>query len=212
MVAIFIAKEEYRSILSALKLTQAIKVQLWSNSNLKTRQIEGVGNVIAKAFSKAGIDSFSKLLQYEVSRINMLAGRNPPFGTKVLEAASKFPQLFMSLLHVQPVVLGPRKNLNTEITVTVGLLNADRVITNMKGSQITYYFVAGTSLGNFIETRRFPISKLSHNQVFTIKTRMKNEKEAIICSMITCELGKLLLDPPLSNEYSVFTSNSRHRY
>ena len=183
-------------------------MQLWSNSYLKTRQIEGVGNVIAKAFSKAGIDSFSKLLHCDVSRINMLAGRNPPFGTKVLEAASKFPQLFMSL------VLGPRKKLNTEITVTVGFLNADRVMTNMKGSQITYYFVAGTSLGNFIETRRFPISKLSHNQVFTIKTRMKNEKEAIICSMITCEFGNLLLNPlpSLSNAYSPFTSNSRHRY
>jgi len=189
MVSIFIAKEEYRSILSALKLTQAIKVQLWSNSTIKTRQIEGVGNVIAKAFSKAGIDSFSKLLQYDVARINMLAGRNPPFGTKVLEAASAFPQVSMSLLHVQSVSLGPRKSLNTEITVTVGLLNADRAMRSFKGSPIIYYFVAGTSLGNFIETRRFPVSKLINNQVFTFKARMKNEKESIICSMISCEIG-----------------------
>jgi hypothetical protein len=191
MVAILIAKEEYRSILSALKLTQAIKVQLWSNSSLKTRQIEGVGNAIAKAFSKAGIDSFSKLLLYDASRINMIAGRNPPFGAKVLEAASRFPQLSMSLLHVQPISLGLRKNLNVEVTVTVGLLNPNSAMTNIKSTQIVYYFVAGTSLGNFIETRRFPISKLVHNQVFTLKTRMKNEREAIVCSMISCEIGNM---------------------
>jgi ATP-dependent DNA helicase HFM1/MER3 len=199
MVAIFIAKKEYRSIISALKLSQGIKCQLWDNSSLKARQIDGVGPVIAKAFSKAGIDSFIKLCSYDVSRLNMIAGRNPPFGTRIIEAASKFPQLTMSLLHIQPVTMASlgnqnqKLNLNVEITVKIGLQNPGTVLKFMKNTPIVYYFIAGTSLGNLIETRRFPVSKLVLDQMFTFKTRLKSEKESILCSMICCEIGTIFV-------------------
>lgn len=83
--------------------------------------------------------------------------------------------------------------LNIEISVTLGLENPRNVKTRGKTGLFTYHFIAGTSLGNFIESRKFIVGKLCESPCFTIKTRLKSTSEVIICSMICTEAGTFVM-------------------
>ena len=47
------------------------------------KQIEGIGPAIAKRFAENGADSFSKLRSLASSRIDFIAGKKAPFGSKL---------------------------------------------------------------------------------------------------------------------------------
>jgi ATP-dependent DNA helicase HFM1/MER3 len=89
------------SIHSALMLERSLGSQVWDDSPLQMKQIQGVGVVGVRKLVNAGIRSLEDLEACEAHRIEGLLGRNPPFGMKVLESVKAFPKLRVSL-HAQP--------------------------------------------------------------------------------------------------------------
>ncbi|KAJ3358463.1 Sec63 [Kappamyces sp. JEL0680] len=188
MVQVFLTKNDYRSIIGAIRVAQAISCRMWESSSTKTRQIEGVGPQYSKILAKAGIVSFAALLDTEPSRLEVLVSRNPPFGSKVIEAAAKFPRPSMRLLQV-PAVANSVKRATIEVSVALGLENAQKTMLKYKDLPITFYFVVGTTLGQLVETRFIPITKLRDGYSFTVKGKCRNNKDALIFSLICNEIG-----------------------
>ncbi|KAH8730738.1 nucleotide-sugar transporter-domain-containing protein [Phaeosphaeriaceae sp. PMI808] len=85
------------SIHSALMLERSIGSRVWDDSPLQMKQIEGIGVVAVRKLINAGFRCMEDLEACEAHRIEVILGRNPPFGMKVLELVRAFPKLRVSL-------------------------------------------------------------------------------------------------------------------
>lgn len=72
MLSVFMAKNDYSSLISAIKLARAIACKMWETSPFKIKQIEGIGPAIANILVQAGISSFEELLKCETSKLEMV--------------------------------------------------------------------------------------------------------------------------------------------
>jgi ATP-dependent DNA helicase HFM1/MER3 len=89
------------SIHTALLLERSLGSRIWDDSPLQMKQIDSIGVIGVRKFVNAGIRSMEDLEACDPHRIEVLIGRNPPYGMKVLETVKAFPKLRVSL-HVQP--------------------------------------------------------------------------------------------------------------
>lgn len=65
---------------NALLLHKALKSRMWDNSRKLTRQLPGIGNLLAVRLADAGIDSLYKLQNADARRIETITQRHYPFG------------------------------------------------------------------------------------------------------------------------------------
>ena len=89
------------SIRNALILERSLGARVWDDSALQMKQIPQVGVVSVRKLANAGIRSVEELECTEAHRIEVILGKNPPFGLKLLDQLKLFPKLRVSL-HVQP--------------------------------------------------------------------------------------------------------------
>lgn len=82
----------------ALELLASVAGRAFCDDPKNLQQIEGLGPVYARKLSAAGIESISDLMSCEESRLEVLCGRNPPFGHQALSfAAGHFPSLELNV-------------------------------------------------------------------------------------------------------------------
>jgi ATP-dependent DNA helicase HFM1/MER3 len=89
------------SIHSALLLERSLGSRIWDDSPLQMKQIDSIGVIGVRKLVNAGIRTMEDLESCESHRIEVLIGRNPPYGMKVLETVKAFPKLRISL-HMKP--------------------------------------------------------------------------------------------------------------
>lgn len=85
------------SLYNALLLERSLVAKVWDDSPMQMKQISGLGINYVRKLSKAGIRSIEELECTEPHRIEMIVGRNPPFGLGILEQLKAFPKLRVSL-------------------------------------------------------------------------------------------------------------------
>ena len=68
------------STANALLLHKAMRARMWDNSRLLTRQLPGIGNLLADRLAAAGIDHLLKLEGADPRRIETITQRHYPFG------------------------------------------------------------------------------------------------------------------------------------
>nr|KAJ3422178.1 hypothetical protein HK105_000846 [Polyrhizophydium stewartii] len=80
---------------------------------------------LARALANSGILSFDDLIKAGPQRVEMLANRHPPFGTKLVTAAQSQPRLVMNVSQIQTVgsVAASRDALTLDLSVSVGVSN-----------------------------------------------------------------------------------------
>ena len=66
--------------------------RMWDDDPLVCKQIPGIGEKLAKALSLGGITSFSDLLSADPRKIELLCGKNPPFGSNVKSFVAGIPR------------------------------------------------------------------------------------------------------------------------
>jgi ATP-dependent DNA helicase HFM1/MER3 len=79
-IGIFVAKKDYVGLMGAINLQSSLTSKVWDNSKYVSRQLEGVGPQMSQTFVNARICSFDDLLRLDARQIEVIAGRNPPFG------------------------------------------------------------------------------------------------------------------------------------
>ena len=85
------------SISHALLLQRSICARAWDDGPIQMKQIQGLGDVAVRKLVSAGIRSIEEMEFAESQRIEMVLGRNPPFGLKLLDKLKSFPKLRVSV-------------------------------------------------------------------------------------------------------------------
>ncbi|KAI8922947.1 P-loop containing nucleoside triphosphate hydrolase protein [Entophlyctis helioformis] len=87
MCDVLIARRDHTALKNAIVLSQSIQARTWDSSRLQLKQLDGLGPQLSRNLAHGGITTFAQLLDAGPRRIEMLAGRNPPFGNKVQSIA-----------------------------------------------------------------------------------------------------------------------------
>lgn len=93
----------------ALELARSFGSRAWDNSPLQMKQIDQIGPMAVRKLANAGINSVEALEATEQHRIEMLLGKNPPFGAKLLGRLSGFPKPRVTVKMIGKVRLACRQ-------------------------------------------------------------------------------------------------------
>ncbi|KAI8329335.1 Sec63 Brl domain-containing protein [Chlamydoabsidia padenii] len=120
----------------SLDLYQCLKAKMWSNSPFILKQIEDIGIQTVKTLSQKNISTFQQLRDCDPCQLELILHRNPPFGTKIKNHLSSFPNYYLDLQQ-KPCQTPPQEQPTIELTVTVGLLTPLKKLGSSygKGSQ-----------------------------------------------------------------------------
>lgn len=74
-----------------------MNARAWDNSPYQMKQLTQIGPVAVRKLALGGINSIEALEAAESHRIEILMGKNPPFGIKLLANLKDFPKLRVSV-------------------------------------------------------------------------------------------------------------------
>jgi ATP-dependent DNA helicase HFM1/MER3 len=101
-----LTQDDSISARNALMLERSLGARVWDDSPLQMKQIDKLGNVAIIKLVGAGIKSIEDLETTEPHRIEMVLGRNPPFGLMILEQLKLFPKPRVSIQEISNSVRG----------------------------------------------------------------------------------------------------------
>lgn len=82
----------FNSYVSCLLLMKCMNCKLWENSKFVTRQFKNVGPMLGGLLANAGIVNLAKVIQTDPRELEMITNKHPPFGTELVDQASRIPQ------------------------------------------------------------------------------------------------------------------------
>lgn len=145
LVDLFVIKRDITAIISAINLQRSLVRKMWPSSFEVMRQLEGVGPQMVNLFVKAGIKTFEDLDAIDARKIEYIVNRNPPFGNKIIDSASKLPRFKLSITPIKTSPPGP----NVILQVAISLSNSLQVGISKSG-----FFVCHTADGKFVDFRK----------------------------------------------------------
>lgn len=91
---------------NALALARSLSAQVWDDSPLHMKQLEGVGIATVRKLVGAGLKTIDGIANAEHHRLEGVMSRRPPFGKELQDKAKAFPKLRFELKAVgEPVSL-----------------------------------------------------------------------------------------------------------
>lgn len=170
MIEVYVHTQQVGALRSAVGVYQALNAKTWEGSGCVLRQVEGVGPILARQLASAGVATFDQLRATEPRQIEVIVGRNPPFGNRILDYLAQLPQLRMSVNHVRedlivvvngcnglfsplkiPHIGDPR---TIELHVTLQVEN--KKIANARRGAPQIAFIASTSDYEMIDYMQYP--------------------------------------------------------
>lgn len=85
--------EDATATRNALMLARSFGAQVWDDSPLHMKQLEGLGVALVRKIAFAGVKSIEELENIEASAVERACSRNPPFGSQIQAKAKAFPKL-----------------------------------------------------------------------------------------------------------------------
>ena len=104
---------------SAVMLSKSLNAGIWDDSQRLTKQFPKIGTVLCGKFTEAGYTSFERLRNARSSDIEMICGRNPPFGDDLLTQIHRVPEYELKI--IQQSQCG--EMFKAELTVRIELKN-----------------------------------------------------------------------------------------
>ncbi|EXJ82464.1 hypothetical protein A1O3_06277 [Capronia epimyces CBS 606.96] len=150
----------------ALELGRSLAAHVWDNTASQLRQIEGLGEVAVRKLASASINSIDTLLNTEPSRIELVLGKNPPFGLELLKKLESFPNLRVSVKEISREPR-PGRGVTVSFVAEIGFLNVGQPRSFKKKQQLFVCFLAETSDGDLVDFRRIGAKNVGMgNEVF----------------------------------------------
>ncbi|ETI20322.1 hypothetical protein G647_08356 [Cladophialophora carrionii CBS 160.54] len=188
---------------NALELGRSLAAHVWDNTASQLRQVEGLGEVAVRKLAASSINSIDSLLNTEPARIELVLGKNPPFGHQLLKKLESFPNLMVSVKETGRAI---RRGQCATVKIVAEIAFLNRVppqIFNKKPFSVC--FLADDSNGTLLEFRRFSPKKLEHGEKFTLSVRLTKPTDHVNCYVMcdniagTSKYAELkLLDIPVS--------------
>ncbi|KAF8467614.1 Sec63 Brl domain-containing protein [Kalaharituber pfeilii] len=168
---------------SALLLARCFSAKCWENSPNQLRQLESIGPVTVKKFAMANIRTLESLATLEPHKIEMIASRNPPFGTNILNALGNIPVFSLTVMQLSNTS-NKKDPVKVVCKADIGYTNK-QVPSRFNGSMIIAYFLAECD-GHLLDFRRIPAFKLEGGKDIIFTAEVSNPDQKIIC-YISCE-------------------------
>ena len=89
-------KKDGIGLMNALELQSILNGQAWSDSHKTLTQVPKLGKAYANTLNASKIRSISDLRTCEARKIEVILGRNPPFGNQVKESINQLPCLYVN--------------------------------------------------------------------------------------------------------------------
>ncbi|CAG8433209.1 521_t:CDS:10 [Ambispora gerdemannii] len=205
IVECMVQKKDVIALRNAINLARCLRARTWENSPFILRQIDGIGQQYARHFANAGIQTFLQLENCDPRRIEMIIGRNPPFGNQIHDALASIPRFKLDISKYSEY------NQPTEIELFIDInLTNQKIKTNDNGMSLFATFLAATSDNMFLDYRRFPIFKAQQGYKFRFKVKLTRPNQLIHCSVMLEDYVGLDVSqsvaPEMDSTISNFTS------
>lgn len=203
--------EDAISTRHALELGRSLAAHVWDNTASQLRQIDGLGEVAVRKLASATISSIDTLLNTEPARIELVLGKNPPFGYQLLKKLESFPNLRVSVKETgREIRVG--KSVTIKFVAEIGFLN-EVAPQFFKKRQIFVCFVAETSDGKLVDFRRFGAKNLQKGAEVFISLQLTKPTSHVNCYVMCDEVAgtSKYAELPLSNIPDTLYPSSRLR-
>ena len=192
--------EDSVAIRNALMLARSLGAQVWDDSPLHMKQLEGVGIVTVRKLATAGITTIEDLETAEPHRIEQILSRNPPFGLQLRDRAKAFPTLRVSMKLVEEPVIKKGEHITVKIRAELGFLN-EKVPETFQKRAVYVCLLAETSDGHKIHFARISAKKLNKGQDVLFSASLTSASQCIrvyvMCDEIAGTMRYVVLKPEI---------------
>lgn len=112
-------RRAFSTFRSAILLSKSLNAGVWDDSLRLTKQFPKIGSVLCGKLTEAGYTSFERLRSARGSDIEMICGRNPPFGDDLLTVINRVPEYQLTIVQMQVST----EMFKAELTVRIELKN-----------------------------------------------------------------------------------------
>jgi Sec63 Brl domain len=169
---------------NALELARSFAARAWDNTPNVLKQVQGIGDVFMRKLAANGINSIDTLLATEPHRINLILGKQQPFGAQIGQKLSSFPNLMVSIKEVRRNVRRG-KGVTLKLKCEVGFLNQTHPH-QFGRVQIYVCFLLEDSNGQVIDFRRFGAHKLANGEEILLTMEL-TKPTSYIRSHVMCD-------------------------
>ncbi|KAK5119691.1 hypothetical protein LTR85_007267 [Meristemomyces frigidus] len=185
---------------NALMLARSLGAQVWDDSPLHMKQLEGVGLVSVRKLAVAGIKSIEDIENAEAHRLEQLMSRQPPFGRQLQERARAFPKLRISLKAMGEPVIKKGEHVTIKVKADIGFLN-ERVPEFFNKRPVYVCLLAETSDGHKVHFARISAKKLNNGQDVLFSANLTNASQTVrayvMCDEIAGTARHAMLKPEI---------------
>ncbi|KIW14781.1 hypothetical protein PV08_07566 [Exophiala spinifera] len=172
---------------NALELGRSLAAHVWDNTASQLRQLEGLGEVSVRKLASASINSVDTLLNTEPSRIELVLGKNPPFGRDLLKKLESFPNLRVCIKETgRDLKRGSGGTI--KFVAEIGFLN-DTPPLVYKKKDVHICLLVETSDGTLIDFRRFGAKNLREGQEVFLSAVLTRPTSSINCYVMCDEIA-----------------------
>ncbi|PPJ50360.1 hypothetical protein CBER1_05924 [Cercospora berteroae] len=192
--------EDAVSARNALMLARSLSAQVWDDSPLHIKQIEGIGPVGVRKLVAAGLKSIEDVANAESGRIENAMTRNPPFGSELKKKAMAFPQLRISMKIVGEPIVKKGEGVTIKVNAEIGFIN-EKVPETFNRKPVYVCLLAEASDGRKVHFARISAKKLSKGQEILFSAILKTQAQVIrgylMCDEIAGTQRLAMLKPDL---------------
>ncbi|WPB04663.1 uncharacterized protein RHO25_009309 [Cercospora beticola] len=192
--------EDAVSARNALMLARSLSAQVWDDSPLHIKQIEGIGPVGVRKLVAAGLKSIEDVANAESGRIENAMTRNPPFGSELKKKAMAFPQLRISMKIIGEPIVKKGEGATIKVNAEIGFIN-EKVPETFNRKPVYICLLAEASDGRKVHFARISAKKMSKGQEILFSATLKNQAQVIrgylMCDEIAGTQRMAMLKPDL---------------
>ncbi|EMC98517.1 hypothetical protein BAUCODRAFT_67333, partial [Baudoinia panamericana UAMH 10762] len=185
---------------NALMLARSIGAQVWDDSPLHMKQLEGIGIVAVRKLASAGIKAIEDIESADASRLETIMSRHPPYGARMQERARAFPKLRVTLKAIGKPVVKKSEHVSINVKAEIGFLNEKTPEAFLKRA-VYICLLAETSDGQKVHFARISAKKLDKGQdlIFTVNLTSANQsiRAYVMCDEIAGTARQALLKPEI---------------
>ncbi|KAF2651305.1 P-loop containing nucleoside triphosphate hydrolase protein [Lophiostoma macrostomum CBS 122681] len=176
------------AIQNALLLQRSLCAKAWDDGPLQMKQLPDVGVVAVRKLVNAGIRTIEELEFVEPHRLEMILGRNPPFGLKLLDRLKSFPKLRVSTQVVPKSVRQVDDGVKMQVKVELGFLNEKPPMV-WNGRKVYICLLAESSDGRKLHFARISAPKLGRGQDLIFSALLTAADQSINCFVMCDEVA-----------------------
>jgi len=192
--------EDSVTVRNALMLARSLGAQVWDDSPLHMKQLEGVGLVSVRKLASGGLTSVEDIEAAQAHRLETLLSRNPPYGAQLQDKAKSFPKLRVALKTVGEPVVRKNEHVMVRVKVEIGFLN-DEVPENFQRRPVYVCLLAESSDGKMLHFARISAKKLDKGQDVLFNANLTSPFQTIrahvMCDSIAGTARQAMVKPDI---------------